>query len=88
MRRYVLTPEAAADLREIRDYVLEQGSPRAARYVVSAIISACRSIALTPGQAQALREYTVGLRTQIRQLQDRVIGLRAYIDAIPRTTGH
>jgi plasmid stabilization system protein ParE len=58
MRRYVLTPEAAADLREIRDYVLDQGSPRAARYIVSAIISACRSVALTPGQRHRRPDLT------------------------------
>jgi toxin ParE1/3/4 len=58
MSRYVLTPEAAADLREIRDYVLEQGSPRAARYVVGAIISACRSVALTPGQGHRRPDLT------------------------------
>jgi len=34
MSRYVLTAEAQKDLRSIRDYVLEEGGLKAARYVL------------------------------------------------------
>lgn len=58
MRRYALTPEAASDLREIRDYVLAEGGPRAARRVLAAIVGACRSIAQVPGQGHRREDLT------------------------------
>src|SRR5947207_1183955 len=49
MSRYILAVEAQQDLREIRDYLTAEGSPRVARHVVSAFIVAFRRLAKTPG---------------------------------------
>jgi len=50
MSRYVLTAEAQDDLRQIRDYVLDEGGFRAARYVVGSLVTGFRALAGTPGQ--------------------------------------
>jgi len=42
MSRYVLTAEAQKDLRSIRDYVLEEGGLKAARYVLASLVTAFR----------------------------------------------
>ena len=58
MSRYVLTAEAQRDLRTIRDYVLEEGGFRAARYVVASIVTAFRALARTPGQGHRREDLT------------------------------
>jgi toxin ParE1/3/4 len=50
MSRYVLTAEAQHDLKQIRDYVLDEGSFRTARYVVGALVAGFHALARTPGQ--------------------------------------
>ena len=39
MSRYVLTAQAQEDLTQIRDYVLEEGGFKVARYVVQQLLS-------------------------------------------------
>jgi antitoxin ParD1/3/4/toxin ParE1/3/4 len=58
MNRYVLTAEAPKDLKQIRDYVLQEGGCRAARYVVTSIVNAFRGIARTPGQGHHRDDLT------------------------------
>jgi toxin ParE1/3/4 len=50
MSRYVLTTEAQYDLKQIRDYVLDEGGFRAARYVIASLVTGFRALARTPGQ--------------------------------------
>src|SRR5437870_3833532 len=58
MSRYTLTAEAQQDLKIIRDYVLEEGGFRAARYVVGAIVSGFRAVTKTPGQGHRRQDLT------------------------------
>ena len=58
MNRYVLTVEAQQDLKQIRDYVLQEGGFRVARYVVTSIVNGFRSIARTPGQGHLREDLT------------------------------
>ena len=48
MPRYLLTPEAERDLDEIKRYLVRQGGPRVARYVLREIREAFRFLASTP----------------------------------------
>ena len=58
MSRYVLTADAQLDLQQIRDYVLDEGGFRAARYVVGALVTGFRSLARTPGQGHCRDDLT------------------------------
>ena len=58
MSRYVLTADAQRDLREIRDYVLDRGGFKAARYVVGSIVAGFRAVARTPGQGHRRSDLT------------------------------
>jgi toxin ParE1/3/4 len=58
MSRYVLTVEAQHDLKRIRDYVLEEGGFRTARYVVGSIVTGLRAVARTPGQGHRRDDLT------------------------------
>jgi plasmid stabilization system protein ParE len=58
MSRYVLTTQAQEDLREIRDYILQEGGFRAARYVVSALVTSFRALVRTPGQGHKREDLT------------------------------
>ena len=58
MSRYVLTADAQLDLQQIRDYVLNEGGFRAARYVVGALVTGFRSLARTPGQGHRRDDLT------------------------------
>ena len=64
MNRYVLTVEAQQDLKQIRDYVLQEGGFRVARYVVASIVNGFRSIARAPGQGHLREDLTP--RTELR----------------------
>ena len=64
MSRYVLTAEAQRDLREIRDYILEEGGFRAARYVVASIVTVFRALVRTLGQGHRRQDLT--LRPELR----------------------
>jgi plasmid stabilization system protein ParE len=46
--RYVLSPEAKEDLRDIRGYLVSQGGKRVARYVLREITAAFRLLASHP----------------------------------------
>lgn len=48
MSRYLLAPEASADLEEIADYIALD-NPAAARRVLAALQAAMRKLAATPG---------------------------------------
>jgi len=58
MSRYVLTPQAQQDLQHIRDYLLAEAGARIARYVLSSIVSACRTLAGTPGLGHRRQDLT------------------------------
>jgi|SRR6266567_2898593 len=58
MSRYVLTVEAQDDLRRIRDYVLDEGGFRAARYVVGSLVNGFRTLAKAPGQGHRRDDLT------------------------------
>jgi plasmid stabilization system protein ParE len=58
MSRYVLTAEAQRDLKQIRDYVFEEGGFRVARYVVGSLITGFRALARTPGQGYRREDLT------------------------------
>ena len=58
MRRYSLTTEAQLDLKQIRDYVLEESGLKAARYVVGSIVSGFRAVTRTPEQGHRREDLT------------------------------
>ena len=58
MTRDVLTVEAQQDLRQIRDYVVDEGGFRAARYVVASIVTGFRALAKNPGQGHRREDLT------------------------------
>jgi antitoxin ParD1/3/4/toxin ParE1/3/4 len=58
MSRYVLTAEAQEDLRQIRDYVLDEGGFRVARHVVGSLVAEFRALAKTPGQGHRRDDLT------------------------------
>ena len=55
MPRYILSPEAKDDLREIREYLVSRGGRRLARYVLQEIRAAFRLLASRP-EAGHLRQ--------------------------------
>jgi plasmid stabilization system protein ParE len=58
MSRYVLTTEAQNDLKQIRDYILQEGSFRASRYVVGSIVTGFRALAKMSGQGHRRDDLT------------------------------
>ena len=58
MSRYVLTAEAQVDLKQIRDYALDEGGFSAARYVVGSLVTGFRALARTLGQGHRLDDLT------------------------------
>ncbi len=58
MPRYVLSPEARGDLREIRDFVAKQAGGRLARYLLQEISAAFRLLADHPEAEQFRRDLT------------------------------
>jgi len=58
MNPYVLTAEAQDDLRQIRDYVLNEGGFRVARHVVGSLVAEFRALARTPGQGHMRDDLT------------------------------
>ena len=48
MTQFKLSPEAKADLTEIRDYLVDQGGQRLARYVLNEMGEAFRLLASNP----------------------------------------
>lgn len=58
MTRYVLSPEAKADLGEIRDYLVSQGGKRLARYVLQELTEAIRLLAANPEAGHRREDLT------------------------------
>ncbi len=58
MTRYILSPEAKEDLREIRGYLVSQGGSRLARYVLQEITAALRLLASHPEAGHFRRDLT------------------------------
>lgn len=58
MPRYVLSPEAREDLREIRDYLAGEGGRRLARYVLQGISSAFQLLASHPEAGHLRQDLT------------------------------
>lgn len=58
MRRYVLSPEAQNDLREIREYYVQKAGARVARHVVREIANAFAFLAAAPGVGHARPDLT------------------------------
>ena len=58
MARYILSPEAKEDLREIRGYLVSQGGSGLARYVLQEIRAALRLLASHPEAGHFRRDLT------------------------------
>ena len=58
MTRYVVSPEAKDDLREIRHYLVGQGGVRLARYVLQEITAAFRLLASRPEVGHLRQDLT------------------------------
>jgi toxin ParE1/3/4 len=56
--RYILSPEAKEDLREIREYLVSQGGRRLARYVLQEIRAAFRLLASRPEAGHLRQDLT------------------------------
>src|SRR4051794_11029266 len=63
MRRYHLTRAAQADLREIKEYIIEHGTPRAAERWVHTLRQGCQRVANTPGMGRPREDLHPGLRS-------------------------
>ncbi|HEX3861676.1 MAG TPA: type II toxin-antitoxin system RelE/ParE family toxin [Stellaceae bacterium] len=58
MPRFVLSPDARDDLREIRDYLVNRGGSRLARYVLQELTEAFRLLAIRPGIGHLRQDLT------------------------------
>jgi antitoxin ParD1/3/4/toxin ParE1/3/4 len=56
--RYLLSPEASEDLREIRDYLVIRGGSRLARYVLHEFTAAFRLLASHPDAGHFRKDLT------------------------------
>jgi antitoxin ParD1/3/4/toxin ParE1/3/4 len=56
--RYILSPEAKDDLREIREYLVSRGGRRLARYVLQEIRAAFRLLASRPEAGHLRQDLT------------------------------
>jgi plasmid stabilization system protein ParE len=56
--RYLLSPEAKEDLRDIRGYLVSQGGKRLARYVLQEITAAFRLLASHPEAGHLRQDLT------------------------------
>jgi toxin ParE1/3/4 len=56
--RYILSPEAKEDVREIREYLVSQGGRRLARYVLQEIRAAFRLLASRPEAGHLRQDLT------------------------------
>ena len=61
---YVLTTQAQEDLRQIRDYLLEEVGIRVTRRVITAFVGAFHSLVRTPGQGH--RRADLSARPELR----------------------
>jgi toxin ParE1/3/4 len=56
--RYLLSPEAKEDLRDIRGYLVSRGGKRLARYVLQEITGAFRLLASHPQAGHLRQDFT------------------------------
>lgn len=63
MSRPRISRSAQADLEEIRAYIAEHGSPRAAARWISTLRAMCHKLAGTPGIGRSREELGPGLRS-------------------------
>lgn len=57
-RRFTLSPDAASDLEEIRDWVIADGGPRVALHVIRSLLKAIRLLAQSPHLGHARKDLT------------------------------
>jgi plasmid stabilization system protein ParE len=58
VKRYVLSPEAQQDLREIREYLLKEAGVSVSRHVIGKISEALRLLAVMPGIGHFRQDLT------------------------------
>ena len=58
MRRFTLSPEAAADLQEIRTYLTQEAGPSITKSVFAKIREAFVQLARTPGMGHSREDLT------------------------------
>jgi toxin ParE1/3/4 len=63
MSRYHLTRKALADLQDIRSYITEHGTSRAAIRWIQTLRKKCQSVADTPGMGRPRDDLDPGLRS-------------------------
>ncbi|NLR73486.1 type II toxin-antitoxin system RelE/ParE family toxin [Novosphingobium sp. ERN07] len=56
--RYILSPEAARDIEQVRDYYLDEAGAQVARHVLAQITKALRFLATTPGAGHRRDDLT------------------------------
>ena len=61
-RTVLLDPEARADLRQIRRWIVLRGAPKTATAYVSRIIAFAKSLDVASERGQAFPEFGVGVR--------------------------
>jgi plasmid stabilization system protein ParE len=75
--RYILSRIAQQDLVEIRDYYLQQGSPRAARKMLVEFVGVFRSIGKTPGMGHERKDLAEHRPVLFWPVRDYLIVYRA-----------
>ena len=80
MPGYILSPESKEDLREIRDYLANQGGRRLARYVLLEITAAFRLLASHPEAGH--------LRSDLTPLPVKFWPVFSYLMCTIRVLGH
>ena len=58
MKRYILSPEAQQDLRDIREYLLTEAGVPVSRHVVRKISEALRFLSVMPGVGHLRQDLT------------------------------
>ena len=58
MTRYRLSPEAQGDLADIKQYLIGEGGPRLARYVLGEIRTGLQFLAANPGAGHSREDLT------------------------------
>jgi len=56
--RYLLSPEAKADIVEIRSYLVSEGGMRLVRYILHEMVEAFRLLAANPGAGHRREDLT------------------------------
>jgi plasmid stabilization system protein ParE len=83
VKQYILSPEAQQDLRDIREYLLQEAGLPVARHVVRKIGEALRFLAVMPGMghfradltAESVKSWQVFSYLIVYDYQTRPIGI-------------